>query len=406
MKVTHRLLALALTLSSLSAHAYQKAENIEQARPMVTDDGFAIVMYARDWDKYSKKTAELMLADPAVTRALGSAVVMTMDVPNVTPKEEHEANKQRFGNLDLSFPNVYPAIVLYDKTGRRLTDICISYAERNDPAAVAAKVTTAMEAARKQAKLLAQAETAEGVEKARLIGQASAIPGINKPQNVGQMLKKIDPENLSGMYEVTTLNLYATAIESASTKDWKADLARMQALIDNPLLNTEQKQQACCICIGLLRRHGGLAYKKELKQMIAKLRELNPDSLLGKSATDAERLWVSTLNLIEGWSPSVLPEDATPVEIEGELPISTAGTYEVTFTYTAGTEALRIAAVQLYDGDKLIAEDRHAGSTGHKSSNNVYTLEVPAAVKSPHVYVIFNMGAKRNSRGKITIVKK
>ena len=406
MKVTHRLLALALALSSLSAHAYQKAENIEQARPMVTDDGFAIVMYARDWDKYSKKTAELMLADPAVTRALGSAVVMTMDVPNVTPKEEHEANKQRFGNLDLSFPNVYPAIVLYDKTGRRLTDICISYAERNDPAAVAAKVTTAMEAARKQAKLLAQAETAEGVEKARLIGQASAIPGINKPQNVGQMLKKIDPENLSGMYETATLNLYATAIESASTKDWKADLARMQALIDNPLLTTEQKQQACCICIGLLRRHGGLAYKKELKQMIAKLRELNPDSLLGKSATDAERLWVSTLNLIEGWSPSVLPEDATPVEIEGELPISTAGTYEVTFTYTAGTEALRIAAVQLYDGDKLIAEDRHAGSTGHKSSNNVYTLEVPAAVKTPHVYVIFNMGAKRNSRGKITIVKK
>jgi len=406
MKITNSLLTLALALSPLSAIAYQTAENIEQAKTMVTDDGYAVVMYARDWDKYSKKTAKLMLADPAVSKALGNAVVLEMDVPNVTPKEEHEANKKRFGNLDLAFPNVYPAIILYDKNCRRLADICIPFAERNKPIAVAEKVATAMTAARKQAKLLAQAEGAQGVEKARIIGQAAAVAGINRPNNVAKTLKQLDPEDKSGMYEVATLNLFETAIQTAGTKDWEADLERMKKLIDNPLLTPYQKQQACCISIGLLRRHGGLARKAELKQMLAKLRSLDPDSLLGKSAIDAERMWVSELNLVEGWSPSVLPSDATPVEVEGKLPIAAAGTYEVTFTYKKGTEALRIAAVELYDGKKKIAEDRHAGSTGHKSSNNTYTLTVPAAVKNPHLFVTFNMGAKRDSYGKITITKK
>lgn len=406
MKVTDSLLALALALAPFTATAYQTAQNIEEAKTKVTDDGIAIVMYARDWDKYSKKTAELMLADPAVTKALGQAVVIRMDVPNVTSKEEHEENKKRFGNLDLSFPNVYPAIILYDKNNRRLADICIPFAERKDPAAVAKKVQTAMDAARKQGKLLAQAESASGIEKARLIGQAAAVPGVNRPNDVAKQLKQLDPKDESGLYEVATLNLFATAIESAGTKDWEADLARMKKLMENPLLTTFQKQQACCIAIGLLRRHGGLARKEELKQMIKTLHKLDPDSVLGKSAIDAERMWVSNLNLIEGWSPSILPDDATPVELEGQHPIKEAGTYEITFAYTKGTEALRVAAVELYDGNKKVAEDRHDGFMGLKQTNNVYTLEVPAAVKKPRIMVIFNMGPKRDSYGKITITRK
>lgn len=406
MKVTNNFIVLSLLLAPLSATAYQKADNIEQGKNLVTDDGYAIVTYADGWDKYSKKTAEMMMDDPAVTKALGNAVVMTLPVPNVTSKEEHEANKTRFGNMDLSFPNVYPAIILYDKTGRRLTDICIPYSERKNPADIATKVSTAMTAARKQARLLSDAEKAQGVEKARLLGQASTIPGINRPNKVADMIKKVDPKDESGMQRIASLNLFATAIESAKTKDWEADLATMKELMENPLLTTEQKQQACCISIGLLRRHGGLARKAELKQMIAKLRSLDPNSLLGQSADDAERMWVSTFNIVEGWIPSILPSDATPVELEGKLPISAAGTYEVTFNYKKGTEALRVAAVELYDGDKKIAEDRHAGFMGIKQNNNVYTLNVPAAVKNPRIFVIFNMGEKLDSYGKVTITRK
>ena len=405
MKFNTGILALTLAMAPI-AMAYQTAENVDQGKAIVTDDGYAIVTYADGWDKYSKKTAERMMADPAVTKALGNAVVMTLPVPNVTSKEEHEVNKQRFGSMDLSFPNVYPAIILYDKNGRRVADICIPYSESKNPTAVAAKVGKAMTGMRKQTELLKKAEAAQGVEKARLLGQASTIAGIKRPDRVADMIKKADPNDESGMQRIATLNLYATAIESASTKDWEADLAAMKELMENPLLSTDEKQQACCICIGLLRRHGGLARKAELKAMLAKLRSLDPDSLLGKSADDAERMWISSLNMVEGWSPSVLPTDATPIELEGKLPISAAGTYEVTFTYKKGTEALRIAGVELYDGKKKVAEDRHAGSTGFKHSNNVYTLEVPAAVKEPHLYVIFDMGPKLDSYGRITITRK
>lgn len=406
MKVTNSLLALSLLLAPLTATAYQKAENIEQGKTLVTDDGYAIVTYADGWDKYSKKTAEMMMADPAVTKALGNAVVMTLPVPNVTSKEETEANKKRFGNMDLSFPNVYPAIILYDKTGRRLADVCIPYSERKNPAAVAAKVSKAMDGAHKQAELLKKAESAKGVEKARLLGQASAIAGINRPNKVVDAIKKEDPKDESGMVRIAGLNLFATAIESASTKDWEADLASMKELMENPLLTAEQKQQACCICIGLLRRNGGPARKAELKEMIAKLRSLDPNSLLGKSAIDAERMWIKSFNIVEGWCPEVLTSDSTPVKLEGKLPISAAGTYEVTFTYTKGSEALRVAAVELYDGKKKVAEDRHDGSMGRKLSNNVYTLKVSSAVKKPRIMVTFNMGKKLDSYGKVTITRK
>ncbi len=188
MKLTNRFFALALALAPLTAGAYQTAETVEQAAPILTDDGYAIVMYATDWDRNSKKTADAMLADPGVTAALGNAVVMTLGVPNVTPKEEHDANKARFGNLDLSFPNVYPAIILYSKSGQRLADICIRRAERNNPAAVAARIREAMSAAARQRELMARAEGAQGVERARLLGQAAAVPGVNRPNNIGRIL--------------------------------------------------------------------------------------------------------------------------------------------------------------------------------------------------------------------------
>ncbi len=405
MKLTNRFFALALALAPLTAGAYQTAETVEQAAPLLTDDGYAIVMYATDWDRTSKSTADAMLADPGVTAALGNAVVMTLGVPNVTPKEEHDANKARFGNLDLSFPNVYPAIILYSKSGQRLTDICIRRSERNNPAAVAARIREAMSAAARQRELMAQAESVQGVERARLLGQASAVPGINRPNNIARLIEQADPDDASGMRRIAGLNLYDTAIQIAGTKDWEASLAEMKELLENPLLTTDQKQQVCCICIGLLHRHGGVRRQAELREMISRLRELNPDSILGQSATDAARLWVSELNLIQGWSPGTLPDDATPIQVHGDIPISAAGKYKVTFTYTRGTEALRIAAVQLFDGNRLVAEDRHAGSTGHRHSNNNYTLEVPATVRNPQLYVIFNMGSKRDSYGNITIEK-
>ena len=140
--------------------------------------------------------------------------------------------------------------------------------------------------------------------------------------------------------------------------------------------------------------------------MIARLREIDPDSILGQSAIDAERMWIRDLNLVEGWSPQVIPADTTPVEVAGPLPIKGAGTYEVTFTYRKGSHAAYIEAVELYDGKTKVAEDRHNGSAGIRHSNNVYTLKVASALKKPRLMVTFNMKQNRDSYGSITVSAK
>lgn len=406
MKNISTIAMLSLAALTIPAGAYQKAENIEEAQSKAGKEGIVLVTYAEGWDKYSKKTAMDMLESPAVKKALGNAVVLKWGVPNVSTKEQNEANAKRFGKIDLSFPDRYPAFIFYNKEGYRLADLCISFDERKKHKLMARRIKETISAMEKQADLLARADQASGLEQARLLGEASVVPGLRKPKDVAKRIQQADPDGQTGMHQLVTLNLYATAIESAGTKDWEATLAEIKSIMKNPNLSVDQQQQACCICIGLLRRHGGLARKEELKAMIDKLESLNPDSLLGQSAKDARRLWVRDLTLAEGWSPDVIPSDTTPVEIMGEIPMKSAGTYTVTFKYTSGTHAARIAALELYDGKKKVAEDRHTGSTGHQSSNNVYTLNVPASVRNPRLYVTFDMASNRNSYGTITVEKK
>ena len=44
--------------------------------------------------------------------------------------------------------------------------------------------------------------------------------------------------------------------------------------------------------IGLLRRHAGDQGQPQMKALIDQLRSLDPDSILGKSADDAARMWL------------------------------------------------------------------------------------------------------------------
>lgn len=398
---------VALTFASLTAAAYQQAETIEEAKSKAGNDGIVIVTYAEGWDKYSKKTARKMLENSAVKKALGNAVVMKLGVPNVSSQEEHQKNEKRFGKIDLSFPNSYPAFIFYNKDGYRLADLCVKFEECRKPKAFARRLGKMVKSIAAQSELLAKAEASSGVEKARLLGKAALIPDLRKPQDVGKKIEQADPENKAGMQKVATINIYDLGCGVPDRKeDWKVTLQEVQQLLDNPNMTVDQQQQLCCICIGLLRRHGGLARKEELKAMIDKLEKLNPDSLLGQSAVDARRLWIKDLTLVDGWNPDVIPGDNTPVEVVGDIPMKSAGTYTVTLSYTSGNHAGVFHAVELYDGKKKVAEDRHAGSSGHKSSNNVYTLEVPASVKNPRLFITFNMGNNRTSYGQITIEKK
>lgn len=398
---------LALALLALPAMAYPTAKTFEEAKTKLKGDGLVFVfVHADGWDKLSKKTVDLMMKDDEVTRELKDDVVMTLALPNLGGKPLDEMLKSRFGNLRVPTPDSIPGVNVYTKEGRVLASLRIPFKERKKPAVLARRIKELKKAHARQNKLMAQAEQATGPEKARLLGEAAFVQGISRPDNVQKMIQQADPEDKSGMVKAVSVNLPHYAIGTAGTKDWEKSLAEVRELQKNPCFNKEQQQQLCCIAIGLLRRHGGMQRKAELKEMIARLREIDPDSILGHSAIDAERLWVREFNLIEGWSPEVIPSEKAPTELVGPLPIKEAGTYEVTFTYQRGNHAARFCAVELYDGKTKVAEDRHDGSAGIKHSNNVYTLTVPKAVRKPKLFITFDMATNRNSYGKITITKK
>ena len=57
--------------------------------------------------------------------------------------------------------------------------------------------------------------------------------------------------------------------------------------------------------------------------------------------------------------------------------ITAAGEFELTVRYLAGRHALKIHAVELFEGEKKVAEDVHEGYAGRKTRDNVYHLKVP-----------------------------
>ena len=65
---------------------------------------------------------------------------------------------------------------------------------------------------------------------------------------------------------------------------------------------------------------------------------------------------------------------------QGYLAILESGTQTVTFQYTSGNHRLDIAGVDVVDlNGNVVASDYHKGYTGGLKSNNVYTLNIPAA---------------------------
>lgn len=396
-------IALACSLFPMGAAALQKAEDFEQAKALVQDDGYMVFAYADGWDTFSKKACRNMLADKAVQKAIGNAAVLEFAVPNVSSKEDKEAVKKRFGALALPNPSQYPAIYMYDKSGRLYSTICIAFKDLKKYKSIASQIGARRDLARKQQELLDKAAKAQGVEKARLIGQASELPDIVPPAKALDQIKKADPKDESGYVRRMGYNPWGVAEASAKNKDWKAALADVEKRIADPAYTDDQRQKLYATAIGLLYSHPSGDNLKKMRRYGLKMQELDPDSVLGQSFTAMAREWITSLSLSDGWSPSTLPADKEPAEVEGPLPIREPGVYNVTFKWKSGSKGLTVLAVELYDGKAKVAEDRHKGFAGIKENKPNYSLKVAAPVKEPRLFITVDMVSSRDSSGMISV---
>lgn len=416
---------LSLLIAGLVMQAPTMAEPVlvdsyDAAQAVLQDDGYILFAYAQGWDNSSSKICRKLMNSQAVKQAAGNAVFMEVPVPNVLTDEFKEAQKAKFGKLAIPDASDYPAILMLTKGGRHYATLCGPAVRNSKPQDVAKNISDNLAAMRKQEELLAQAAKAKGVEKARLLGEAASQPGINPPERMGNIIaqiKKLDPNNETGyarkLINPFDLSMEIFGIESSKDagKGWQAALSQAEAYLKDPVYSTEQKQALYAISIGIMRRHMGARAASKIREYARAMASLNPDNYLGQSAKIVERDWGLGFNLVEGWTPDVVSGPSEPLELAGPLPITTPGTYKVTFTYTKGRHSANIRSVMLYDGSQLIAQDEHEGSAGRAAKDNVYTLTVESSPKDPHLFILFDQSkncdqnGRSDSYGRITITR-
>ncbi len=377
---------------------------LEEAKAKVTDDGYILFAYAETWDTYGKKVVRKLIKSKKVAEAAGSAILLPYALDQALDDEANKAFQAQWEGLKIPKADNYPALLLFDRNGRHYSTICGTYMTQAKPVKIAKLISERMAAKRKQDELMRQAAKAKGAEKARFIAQACNIKDINRPDNYEKQLREADPDDKSGVVRQVTFNPWVF-VESKLKEEPEAVLAELDTMLADPAYTDDQKQVFCACAIGTLRRIGGPAASKRMSEYARKLESYGKDTVLGRSAAIAEREWVCKLTYADGWQPGVLPTDQTPVELEGELPMDGPGHYTVVFQYKKGAHALFVKAVELYDGDTKVAEDRHDGSTGIKNSKNTYDLKVDAPLKNPRLLITFNMNKNRDSYGRISITK-
>lgn len=78
---------------------------------------------------------------------------------------------------------------------------------------------------------------------------------------------------------------------------------------------------------------------------------------------------------IGNWTPALV----SPKRMTFPVTFPSAGPWEIKFQYTSGNHRLEVNRVELLTGSQVVSADAHFGYAGVPSSNNTYTLQVPAA---------------------------
>ncbi len=401
------LLCLASLLAPLPLQAVSIATNGTQAKKLVKDDGYIIFAYADGWDAFSKVRCEALMKAEAVRRAAGDAVFMPLPIPEQPNEARRKKQDELRGGLNIPGSMSYPALIMLDSGGWHYATLAGRELARGSAEEVAALISDRKDKLRERCRLIAEADNPanDGPTRARKLAAAYQIDGLNWPGNdFANRLTKLDPKDEAGTVRAWKFNAHGFPHELNKMSLQEA-MAEVDKRLADPAYTPRQKQLMCAAVLGTLRRRGAMGEADAMRRYAKLMQELVPGTPESGAAPKILRDWIPGFYYHRGWNPSCIPDGVKPVELMGELPIKGKGCYAVSFQYTGGRMALVVEAVELYDGKKKVAEDRHRGVAGHNNWQNTYTLKVPKTVKNPRIFVTINLG-DRDSYGKIHIEKK
>ena len=395
-------LALAALLSSAPLMAVQQAATYEDAAKKAKDDGILIYMYGAGWDKIGEKMLTTLWKSREIDKIAGQAIMLTLPVYQNPTEAEKKTTAKILGNYKL--PNgiaSYPCILMLDRNGRPYATIQ-GNALTESPSQAVKTIRSNMDKLEQRTKLVQQAEKAQGLEKAKLLGKTCDL-GIATPDKLLDMIKQADPDDKSGYVRRLQFSPWALGDQ---IKELDADeaVSRVRRMADDPAYTPHQKQEMYAVLTGKLRRNSPAYDMKKLRTLFEEMRDFDPESMYGVAAASSIDAWCTTFSLARGWSPRIF-DDGGPVELEGSHPVKDKGTYIITFNYQRGMHALGVKSVAVYDGNTLVAQDKHNASAGRNAKDNTYTLKVPKPLKNPRIVCEFEQNGGKDTYGSLSIKK-
>jgi hypothetical protein len=288
--IRHALPAIVFASFVSAAHG-QRADDFTAAleRAKSSKSGIAVLVRGSDWNRPGEAVAKIW-NDPRFVAAVGSGVLLVEIDRKENPAPEDEARMKRnaAGNPDV---RSIPAVAFYDDEGR-LVGSFSGLAEIDAAGGILAATKKLAAVRRQRDEFWATAKSASGMMKAGRLGQGLDAMGIGlgpkgvyKP--VLEEMRKADPDDKSGYIAKYTFHseaLVNLALDKAKSGDFQAAETEFEKWEANPRLSPRQKQELAAARYALYQRWP--EKKREIAPLLTKMRDIDPDSELGRAAAN------------------------------------------------------------------------------------------------------------------------
>jgi len=103
------------------------------------------------------------------------------------------------------------------------------------------------------------------------------------------------------------------------------------------------------------------------------------------------------------WKSGQTSEQFKTIQWDLSEAIQGPGVYQIAFVFSDGKHRLDIEWAELRRGEEVISRDEHPGTTGAKTSGNVYELTVPYAKEEPKYTLVASVRSHGGTDSKGTI---
>lgn len=285
MNISSLSIVLALACSA-GLHAATVADSVEDAKKRAKESrsDCIVMVYGGDWDRVGKAFHDKCWK-AVVPQIDPKAFVSTRLLPQVSSKEAEQEDNQKAKAFGADVPSV-PSVFLFDADGFCYASLSGDLLP-STPTPLLTRIAQLQRLRASRDELIQKSQSLKGPEKAKMLGRAGEINGLNRPPDLLKEIQKCDPEDKAGYAQRYTFEIWK--LHENLDKPKEEAIAALDAALKSPALTAQQKQKIYGLRGTILRKNK--ASDSELKENYGKMRALDPQSIEGKAALQAQKAY-------------------------------------------------------------------------------------------------------------------